>query len=437
MSPNRPFAARTLFTAAFAPLLVALVACGGSPSTASSASPRDDSPVAPDASASDSGPAIVVASMGNPADAATGAPIDGGMASITDGAPDGTAESAAPEPVDSGTPPACPSGETTCAGHCVAESDDPDNCGACGHGCLGGACSGGQCQPIVLTTGIAEAATSITVDANNVYVATQAGLYACAKSGCPSPTQLTAIGAQTILFEPEYGYIFASRWSGKYLDEDTVSGSSNYTASLIYPNGLAMDAQSVYVGFSGGIVAAYKGPSAFDAPRSIVGGLPSGVDAVAVDAAGGFVYGAGGGTGSIIRAATTGTGSFETYATNQAGPSSIAVGGGNVFWTNLGTDANHLQDGAAYLCAAGASCPSPTPLGGGDYCTSVIVDDRRVYFDCNYTLYQCPLAGCDDGQLRALASTGSTGDGAATLANDATGLYWMSTDGTGLKKIAK
>lgn len=28
--------------------------------------------------------------------------------------------------------------------------DDPDNCGACGHSCLGGSCVRGQCQPVVL-----------------------------------------------------------------------------------------------------------------------------------------------------------------------------------------------------------------------------------------------------------------------------------------------
>jgi hypothetical protein len=457
MNTNRSFAVGTIFTAALAPLLAALVACGGSPSTASPASPRDDRPGAPDGSTSDGGAAIVVGSTGNPADAASEAAVDAGvLSSMTDGATDGMAESAAPEPLDSGIPPvacgnactggqicqggacACPEGETTCGGQCVAESDDANNCGACGHGCLGGTCSGGQCQPIVLTTDYTDLATSITVDANNVYFGTQRGLYACAKSGCASSTQLNSIGTQTVLFEPEYGYLFVSRWDGQYFDEDTLSGSSNYTAAFSYPSGLAMDAQSVYVGFSGGIVAAYKGPSAFDSPRTIVDSVSDEITALAVDAAGGFVYGVGLGLqASILRAATTGTGSFQTYVTNQAGPYSIAVGGGNVFWTNLGTDANHLQDGAAYLCAEGASCPSPTPLGGGDYCTSVTVDDSRVYFDCNYTLYGCPLAGCGDGGPTALAATGVAGGGAATLANDATAIYWMSTDGTGLKKLAK
>lgn len=39
---------------------------------------------------------------------------------------------------DSLPPPAC------------GTVDDPNNCGACGHSCLGGACARGQCQPVVL-----------------------------------------------------------------------------------------------------------------------------------------------------------------------------------------------------------------------------------------------------------------------------------------------
>jgi hypothetical protein len=48
-----------------------------------------------------------------------------------------------------------------------AYDSDPANCGACGHGCLGGACVAGQCQPVLLATGFLAAAP--VVDDTRVY----------------------------------------------------------------------------------------------------------------------------------------------------------------------------------------------------------------------------------------------------------------------------
>ncbi|MDP3410121.1 hypothetical protein [Bosea sp. (in: a-proteobacteria)] len=44
---------------------------------------------------------------------------------------------------------------------------DSRNCGACGRDCLGGACSGGVCQPVILATGLSPA--RIAIDAQFVY----------------------------------------------------------------------------------------------------------------------------------------------------------------------------------------------------------------------------------------------------------------------------
>jgi hypothetical protein len=46
----------------------------------------------------------------------------------------------------------CASGTTSCAGTCVDTKSDGANCGACGHGCLTGKCSAGQCQSWVVAT---------------------------------------------------------------------------------------------------------------------------------------------------------------------------------------------------------------------------------------------------------------------------------------------
>jgi hypothetical protein len=44
----------------------------------------------------------------------------------------------------------CAASYTQCAKDCVDLQSDPKNCGSCGHDCVGGACSAGQCQPWVV-----------------------------------------------------------------------------------------------------------------------------------------------------------------------------------------------------------------------------------------------------------------------------------------------
>jgi hypothetical protein len=61
-------------------------------------------------------------------------------------------------------------------GHCGATNasgcetkllDDPANCGACGHSCLGGACKGGKCEPFQLAS--ASQPSGLAVDKTHVY----------------------------------------------------------------------------------------------------------------------------------------------------------------------------------------------------------------------------------------------------------------------------
>jgi hypothetical protein len=44
----------------------------------------------------------------------------------------------------------CPNGQTDCSGVCVSLESAEGNCGRCAHSCLGGACSAGACQPVVV-----------------------------------------------------------------------------------------------------------------------------------------------------------------------------------------------------------------------------------------------------------------------------------------------
>jgi hypothetical protein len=48
---------------------------------------------------------------------------------------------------------ACSPSFTSCGNACINLKNDPQNCGACGHSCLGGVCDLGTCQPKTVATG--------------------------------------------------------------------------------------------------------------------------------------------------------------------------------------------------------------------------------------------------------------------------------------------
>lgn len=74
---------------------------------------------------------------------------------------------------------------------CNDTQSDSKNCGACGHDCLGGACSNGQCQATVFATTTDPQVPWLALDATRVLWLTSipflggfGSLYACPKSGC-------------------------------------------------------------------------------------------------------------------------------------------------------------------------------------------------------------------------------------------------------------
>lgn len=64
---------------------------------------------------------------------------------------------------------ACSAGQTVCPTGCADLSTDGNNCGACGHSCYGGACSGSKCQPVSVYSSTVNNAT-FAVGSNRVYV---------------------------------------------------------------------------------------------------------------------------------------------------------------------------------------------------------------------------------------------------------------------------
>jgi hypothetical protein len=95
--------------------------------------------------------------------------------------------------VDSAPADVC--AKTVCSDACIDTSSDPKNCGACGHDCLGGACTGGVCQSIVISAGGAQV-MDLRMDDTNVYWFEKSGCIGCERlmraprDGSTAPTVL-------------------------------------------------------------------------------------------------------------------------------------------------------------------------------------------------------------------------------------------------------
>jgi hypothetical protein len=98
---------------------------------------------------------------------------------------------------DAPVSPPCAAGDTSC---------DPLHCGRSNHSCLGGDCTAGKCQPVVIGTSTGEAIIDVAVDAQRVVWLTSPGfwsplghVYACPRAGCAgaAPSSLTGAPVST------------------------------------------------------------------------------------------------------------------------------------------------------------------------------------------------------------------------------------------------
>ena len=94
---------------------------------------------------------------------------------------------------------ACPAGTADCGGTCIALRDDPQNCGACGHDCLGAACTYGVCAPETLAE-VSNRSAAIAVDGEDIVFATSGaltssgGIYRIPAAGGELETEYRGLG---------------------------------------------------------------------------------------------------------------------------------------------------------------------------------------------------------------------------------------------------
>jgi hypothetical protein len=416
MRGNRRSERRSL--TAWATAAAGLVAFGAASVSCTAILGVEDVPPKPDASSvmeagsvDDAPPdgALAEASV-SPSDGGTGDATTRDVAPIDATTQDVAAFDALPDVVAGDGPAAC-------------NLDDSHNCGACFHDCLGGACSGGKCQPFpllapdaginpyslaqddaslywvdnmnyvvgrtdkvkggVTVTYARTDGTTVDVDTSAVYWGDGTGIWRCPKAGCTSSPAMVATvgqGVGVLSVEQNGSLIY-------FKDEspDTASLYSvhklgtNETGVLVFSGdagiqNIANDGQSVYLTADDGLLHVVRldggAPVAIGTPNS------AGSDAIAYDQ--NVVYWTidAPSAGAVIATSTLSLQS-TSLAASQPYPISVASDGTNVYWVTI-PGLNRVNAGIEGClvgsCAVSVvSSPYTAPL-------SVVVDSTAVYW---------------------------------------------------------
>jgi hypothetical protein len=339
-----------------------------------------------------------------------------------------------------------------CGSSCVDEQTDGNNCGTCGHSCLGGACSAGLCQPVTLAT---TGGTYLAIDTANVYWSNGTSFYSCPLSGgCGAGTMIlnftsNTAGLSTIVVPPPGTYgsdlfvatgSYASPTSGGTGGVYTIPRTgSTLTTDPGYPTtSLAFAPVQGYL-FSETL---YPGtPQTVDVTRQNADGsgyetLFTGLSTsdpllklgpIAVDAAN--VYIGDNTDAEVLSCPITGTTCTPTIVVSFES-NALYSDGTNLWVAAYGT----ATSGQIAKCPTNASCNS----GTHDFATTgnpggIIADSTNVYWSEQNSndVLKCPIAGCGSGPV----VVGAAGPTPMAVAVDSAAVYWV--DSQGVRKVAK
>ncbi len=309
---------------------------------------------------------------------------------------------------------------TTCGGTCVDLDTSSTHCGACGHDCLGAACTAGRCATTVLVTG------------EN------------------APYDLAA----------DTGHVFWSdKGSGQVVTCSVTNCNATHTvlATFGVPDDVAIDANNVYWSETGGNVFACARAGCSQSPTPLASGQ-AGIDGIAT--ANGIVYWST--STAVMKCAATGCGnapsSFLAHATDDlavAGTTFFASAGANVYACTLPSCTNLVAigssaaegiasdgktifftstNGGVFDCPVGG-CATASTFAASPYPGDVVTDGKNVYWvdESLGTGRSCPVAGCNGTPLTL--ATGLSGPKGVAI--DDQRVYFADTGGGRIVWVAK
>lgn len=325
---------------------------------------------------------------------------------------------------------------------------DSDHCGACFHGCLGGACTDGGCQPVLVTT--ATSPVGIAVDDDRAFFASSTpdgGVFSVRKDGADKqpivgglalPQRITVAGSYVL-----YSTVGAPGVVGRAEKSGALARVLATTNGS--PGQIVVDGNDVF--FVDQYNAAIRkmpldGVPDAGAPAPFANGIPyawglaiAGADLV-WSSRGTFVAGDGGpggftaADGVIYAAPKDGSAMPRILAGAQKEPLGVAADTTGIYWVNArGNELLKLAPGASAPTLVASGLPAPWGL---------TMDDTHVYITCIGF-----AAG--EGSVVRVRKDGTTPIDVlvsalffpSTITNDERAVYWTNTHGGTVMKIAK
>jgi hypothetical protein len=327
---------------------------------------------------------------------------------------------------------------------CVPDAaDDPDNCGRCGHSCLGGACTAGTCQPVLLasTSNPLEIAHQ---DAGTLYWTTSGTMntvYRCSVSACAPDAVGGCTGTLGIAVDDGHYYFTCYGQGDVYACANAGCGMSGGFGPITgqdYPTGIAVDSTALYWLWQGTApppASMHTGqvmmaPLDGGPPTMLRGGqdFPSGM---AVQA--GVLYWTEPGYNQVSRCTVSDScNDYNQIATGQNNPDQVTVDPTNAYFTNNGT-ALASSDGS--VVEVNLATKAMTTLASGQgYPRGIVVGASYVYWVNQFagTVSRVLIGG---GSVEVIAKGQTLPVG---LAQDDKSLYWTNTGSTGqIMRLAK
>ena len=308
---------------------------------------------------------------------------------------------------------------------CVDTTSDAKNCGACGHDCLGGGCTAGQCQPVELAQYTGNLQT-ISLGAQYVYATTDLGYIGRAnKDGSDlKPFAMPGFASSTLIgtLVAEDGDRVFFVWYGSTLQLAYCS-TSGCDASVTpigdpYSQYFAVDQVDHKVVWIDYAPAAqfWSAPSTGTITGSAIPGgtLPSGSNGSRLFYAQGGIFFT---SGSALMRISLSGGSFTTPTIASSSLTILGANHSNIF----------LYDGTSIV-----NTPLPNGTGGPPetlIATSVDTgsdggfdaDDTSVYWVANEGVHACLIANCAASQ-RTLPTRSV--DMVQDVKTDSQAVYW-------------